>query len=738
VIEKYLTQYNFSLKSFKKLDGYGSLNYKVTTESNQTYLLKVYQDPDDFDIINAESDLISHFASKLNIDFTTTIRNSAGESITKFKDGSFCRLLNFIEGRHLTNKDISDELLTQLGETLALLHKHAPKKGFYPISARKITWDLQHADQLTEYLSYIPNAFNKNRALYFFDAFQQKVLPHAHKFEKGFIHNDLNENNLILRSEGLAGIIDFGDAVFGPFIFDIGICLCYLLMLNPNPQLICNSILKAYSNHRTLSKDEIDALYYIIGARLFMSVAHSSKAKALETDTDYILGSEASAWNLLHHWLKISPLKIKSIGYDIFNITAPEYSPESIEKKRVSYIAPSLSTSYEKAIHFKSAAFQYMYDQDGNTYLDAYNNIPIVGHEHPVISRAVSHQIRKLNTNTRYNFESLTSYAEKLLNLCPEHLTKVIFVNSGSAASDLAVRIARTFTGNYNIGIIDQSYHGNTNLGIEISEYKYNGKGGSGRKNFVVNLPLISKSNTQSYSKILDELNAQNEALACIIAEPISGCGGQVPIHKSYMEALQAYCREKNIPFILDEVQTGFGRVGTHFWAHEQQEIHPDILILGKPIGNGHPLAAVVMTEKLAQAFDNGMEFFSSFGGNPVSCVVGETVLDIIDAENLQENALEVGSYFIELLQKMQFAHPEIKEVRGTGLFLGVELHGDNNNGTNIAKFIKEYLKANFVLTSTDGLYNNVLKIKPPLCFNKENVVRYCELLTEAIIQYKR
>ncbi len=187
---------------------------------------------------------------------------------------------------------------------------------------------------------------------------------------------------------------------------------------------------------------------------------------------------------------------------------------------------------------------------------------------------------------------------------------------------------------------------------------------------------------------------------------------------------------------ISDEVQTGFGRIGTHFWGFEAQGVVPDIVVLGKPMGNGHPIGAVVTTDKIAEAFDNGMEFFSSFGGNPVSCEIGMAVLDVIEEENLQQNALETGNYFIHQLKEFQKEFPVIGDVRGSGLFLGVEFVKDPETlepNTEFAQFVKNKLRENFILVSTDGPYDNVIKMKPPMCFNNGNAEKVINLLNQIL-----
>jgi 4-aminobutyrate aminotransferase-like enzyme len=380
-----------------------------------------------------------------------------------------------------------------------------------------------------------------------------------------------------------------------------------------------------------------------------------------------------------------------------------------------------------------------MYDTDGNTILDAYNNIMQVGHCHPRVVEAGQRTIARLNTNTRYVYEELLSYSEKLLSKFPSQLNKVFFVNSGSAASDLAIRLAKTHTNKKKVMVLEHGYHGNTQNGIDISHYKYNHKGGKGKTEHILQTPMpkVYGSGFESeseasvhYSDITKkQITEEQGNIAAFIAEPIVGCGGQVPLAKNYLKQVYPRIRAQGGVCISDEVQVGFGRLGSHFWGYKLYDVIPDMVILGKPMGNGHPIGAVVTTAQIADSFDNGMEFFSSFGGNPVSCAIGEAVLDVIEEDELQAHAHEVGSYLKNSLIALKEVYKEIGDVRGYGLFLGVELITQNGSpNTDLAQKIKNSLREKLILVSTDGPYDNVLKIKPPLYFNQDNSL---ELVTQ-------
>jgi 4-aminobutyrate aminotransferase-like enzyme len=389
------------------------------------------------------------------------------------------------------------------------------------------------------------------------------------------------------------------------------------------------------------------------------------------------------------------------------------------------------------------AAFQYMYDEEGNTFLDAYNNIPHVGHSHPKVVAAGQAQMQQLNTNTRYLYDGLPNYAEKLLAKFPTTLNRVFFVNSGSAASDLAIRMAQMHTKKTNIMVMEHGYHGNTQTSIDISDYKFSNAKGHGQQDYILKakLPNAYRSDDDQekvgigYARAaIKQLKAHNTSVAAFISEPIVGCGGQVPLAPEYLKSLYPAIRKQGGVCISDEVQTGFGRLGSYFWGYELHGVVPDIVILGKPMGNGHPMGAVVTTAEIASSFEQGVEFFSSFGGNPVSCAIGLAVLDVIAEENLQENAKVVGAYYKNLLLSLKQKFMCIGDVRGEGLFLGIEIveEGTKVPNSKLATYLKNGLRERFILISTDGPFDSVLKTKPPLCFSKqdaEKVVGALEVL---------
>ncbi|MDH3713019.1 MAG: aminotransferase class III-fold pyridoxal phosphate-dependent enzyme [Gammaproteobacteria bacterium] len=441
-----------------------------------------------------------------------------------------------------------------------------------------------------------------------------------------------------------------------------------------------------------------------------------------------------AAASQLDVWKSVCPDPNVLLGIPCEAFAQDQRGVQELLAERAEVIGPSLSVSYTKPLKIVRGRGVHLYASDGRRYLDTVNNISHVGHCHPSVVAALHDQAQQLNTNTRYLHESIVDYAKRVTELLPAPLRVCYFVCSGSEANELALRIAHTVTGNRDLLCLQAAYHGNTAALIDVSPYKYAGRGGEGRKPHVHELPLpdvyrgIVRSDDPdpgaAYAAYAEaELQVMHKAglsPAALIAESLPGCGGQIVLPDGYLRHVYTAVRAAGGLCIADEVQTGFGRVGSRFWGFQLQSVIPDIVTLGKPMGNGHPLAAVVTTAEIANVFANGMEYFNSFGGNPVSCAVGHAVLDVIEGEHLQANAQTTGEFLLQNLLGLRERFDAIGNVRGAGLFIGVELVTDRDTrepATALAGKVVNRMRDEGVLMSTDGPDNNVLKIKPPMVF---------------------
>lgn len=409
-------------------------------------------------------------------------------------------------------------------------------------------------------------------------------------------------------------------------------------------------------------------------------------------------------------------------------------SNEDLINYRNQHLGKSLSLQYNVPIKMVRGAGQYLLDQFGRKYLDTVNNVAHVGHENYKVVITGQEQMALINTNSRYLHENINDLAEELIETLPPELNVLHFVNSGSEANELAIRMVKASTGASDIIASEMGYHGNTNMCIDISSYKFDSKGGKGAPENTHIFPLPDSfrgkyrgNNTaQKYvaevQKQIDNIHRQGRCVGAFIIEPIISCGGQIELPIGFLESVYRTVRAAGGLCISDEVQTGCGRMGKTFWGFQLHNVVPDIITIGKPLGNGHPIAAVACTQEVADKFANGMEYFNTFGGNPVSCAIATEVLRVVKRDKLQDNALKVGNYLKTELNKLSNEFPIIGDVRGQGLFLGIELVDDDLNPLAAkTDYLINRMKDYGILMSSDGPDHNVLKIKPPLVFTKEN-----------------
>lgn len=408
-------------------------------------------------------------------------------------------------------------------------------------------------------------------------------------------------------------------------------------------------------------------------------------------------------------------------------------------------LGPNLSIAYNDPVKIVRGEMQYLYDDEGRRYLDAYNNVAHVGHCHPKVVAAGRQQLAVLNTNTRYLSDLITRYAERLTATLPGSLSVCFFVNSGSEANELAIRLARAHTKARDMIVLDHAYHGNTTTLIDLSPYKHDGPGGDGPPSWVHKVPLpdlyrgpYRAADPQSAEKYAQQVADKcRERLCGFIAESLPSVAGQIVLPDCYLEKVYEAVRAAGGVCIADEVQTGYGRIGTHFWGFEKYGVVPDIVVLGKPIGNGHPIGAVITTSEIAASFDNGMEFFSTFGGNTVSCAIGLKVLEVVQEEKLQSHARHVGKRLLEGLRGLQVKHEIIGDVRGSGLFVGVELVRSRKTlepARLEADRIVNRMREEGILLGTDGPFHNVIKIRPPMPFSEVDADLFVATLEEILV----
>ncbi|TNF60648.1 MAG: aminotransferase class III-fold pyridoxal phosphate-dependent enzyme [Rhodobacteraceae bacterium] len=405
--------------------------------------------------------------------------------------------------------------------------------------------------------------------------------------------------------------------------------------------------------------------------------------------------------------------------------------------RRRARFASNLKLTYSEPVMLLRGWRHHLFDEWGRPFLDAYNNVPHVGHAHPRIQAVAADQLKRMNSNTRYLHPAQTDFADKILSKLPERFEVCFFVNSGSEANELALRLARTHTGAKGMVTPDHGYHGNTTGAIDISAYKFAKPGGVGKPDWVDLVEVADDyrgrfrrddpDRARRYADLVPPaiaaLRARGQGFAGFIAETYPSVGGQIIPPPGYLAAVYDHVRAAGGVCIADEVQTGLGRLGSHYFAFEEQGAMPDMVVLGKPIGNGHPIGVVVTTREIADSFDNGIEYFSTFGGSTLSCRIGKEVFDIVDDEGLQQNARDRGAELLAGLRALQGKHACIGDVRGLGLFVGVDLADpDGSEATGICAYVKNRMRDHRILIGSEGPKDNILKIRPPLTIEADDI----------------
>jgi len=396
----------------------------------------------------------------------------------------------------------------------------------------------------------------------------------------------------------------------------------------------------------------------------------------------------------------------------------PESSASSSDllARRASVLAPTYRLFYEEPVHVVRAAGVWMYDAQGRRYLDAYNNVPVVGHCHPYVVEALTKQAAILNTHTRYLTDGPLELAERLLATVSPELTNVTFTCTGSEANDLAIRISKAATGGTGFIVTDFAYHGTTETiagmspttGIPL-----------GTDVFTIAAPVGSADATRFGALVrecLDEMRARGVKPAGLLVDTIFSSDGVMTDPADFLAPAVEAIQAAGGLFIADEVQPGFGRTGQGMWGFQRHGVVPDLITMGKPMGNGHPVAALVARREAIQEFASRVRYFNTFGGNTVACAVALAVLDVIEEEGLLANACEVGAYLRVALKKLQERYAAIKEVRGAGLFIGVQMDSRETTGRVVNGMRREG-----VLIGSAGRNVDTLKIRPPLTFSRND-----------------
>ena len=745
------------------LPSYLDQNFRLEHSSGRRLVLKIANATISRDELELEIQAMEHLATVAGeLPVPRVLSTLGGERIVTVDPEDrrhHVRLLTYLEGVTWAAAPApTPGRLRRLGGLVAALDL-ALESFSHPASHRVLDWDAKRLPVLRRYLDEIADPERREIVTRVHERFDRRVAPRLPWLPASVIHNDVNEQNVLVDADGrkVVGLIDFGDLVHTATVSEIAVTMAYAMLGRRDPLAAGAHVLSGYHRRRPLGEAELDAVFDLVLARLATSVTFCAHHSRLDPDNAYLRVSEAPAWRALEQLIDRDPEAVRRRFAGACGESAGEPASAATGRDvgeilglRERHVGPSLSISYRRPLKIVRGAGPYLFDARGRAFLDAVNNVCHVGHCHPKVVAAVRRQSAVLNTNTRYLHDLLVEYAKRLAATLPAPLEVCYFVNSGSEANDLALRLARTATGRRGAVVVDSAYHGTTICALELSPYKFLGPGGGGRPPHVQTVPApdvyrgpyrqgdpdAGRKYAAEVRRAVERAESEGCPGAAFFVESMISCGGQLIPPAGYLGEAFRHVREAGGLCVADEVQVGFGRAGTAFWAFDAQGAVPDVVTLGKPIGNGHPLSAVVTSREIADTFANGMEYFNTFGGNPVSCAVGLAVLDVIEEEGLQENARAVGDHLLARLRGLAARHALIGDVRGHGLFLGIELVRDRDTlepATEEATATIEAMRDRGVLLSTEGPHHNVIKIKPPMVWTVDHADILVDTLDEVL-----
>jgi 4-aminobutyrate aminotransferase-like enzyme/Ser/Thr protein kinase RdoA (MazF antagonist) len=750
-------------------------NFYLRAEDSRAFVLKLMHPAREVSFVDMQCRAFTHLAGRApHLALPRVIPTTHGELYSRIgledDTSRLVWLLSYLPGTTLADtRPHTPELLASLGRLMGEIDS-ALRDFSHPGAQRFLKWDISRSNWARDYLGHVADPDRRALAKKFLNLFQEEAVPRFPLLRRSVIYGDANDHNALvdLEAQRVVSVIDFGDMHEGLLVADSAIAAAYAMLGKDDLLTAAGAVLAGYHQVFPLTEEEIAAFFSLAAVRLSVSVVNSAHRKSLVPDDPYVTASEAPAWVALERLSAIEPRAAQEYFRAVAAKVAPitgrnssngtgaslkkELSFEESLAARKRLLGGNLSLSYEKPLKIVRGSMQHLYDEAGRAYLDVYNNVPLVGHSHPRVVRAIQEQLTLLNTNTRYLHDNILRYAERLTALLPDPLQVCYFVNSGTEANELAVRLARTHTGREDVIVLEHAYHGHTSTLIDLSPYKFDGPGGRGRKPWVHVAPIaddyrglyrrgepeLGKRYAAHVGEILSDCKKKGRSVAAYLAETLPSVGGQVVFPPNYLAEVYKHVHEAGAVCIADEVQVGFGRLGTHFWGFGTQGVVPDIVVFGKPMGNAFPLAAVVTTREIAASFTNGMEFFSTFGGNPVACAAGLAVLDVLRDENLQQNALTVGTQWMRDLRELQPEFPLVGDVRGLGLFVGIDLVTDRETrapATRQASYVVNRLREESILAGTDGPHHNVIKLRPPLCFTAADAARFTSTLRSILAE---
>lgn len=647
-------------------------------------------------------------------------------------------LIDYLVGGHLRAQQATAATLRNMGAMLARIDS-ALEGFFHPGLAQALAWDVRRLPELAGSIEFLEPEGLRTAVGEILRTLQLS-LPALDGLRIQAIHGDYHAGNLLLDRAGVTvtGVVDFGDMILAPLVLEVAVAMAELLTEGIAPLDELAEILQGYTAVRKLQAAEVECLYDLVTARHAVTLlVHAWRLRHDQVGATAVAPAAARAERSLRLLTAAGRSALAGTWHEAAGTLPPS---TRLRRRRVQLMGAGAELFYAEPLHIVRGEDVWLYDAAGRRYLDVYNNVAHVGHSHPAVVEAICQQTALLATHTRYLHEAVLDYAEQLTSRLPPHLDTCIFVNSGSEANDVAWRIARSATGNRGAMVMAHAYHGITEAISALTP-----GAGTPRDPHVVTLQRPPASLRAADGATAEALRAAADdaelalatlrergfAPAAFYLDSALTSTGIFDPPAAWAAEIAARARGAGALIVADEVQYGLGRSGSHYWGFSRRGLAPDIVTLGKPVGNGFPLGVVIASRALIEDFQAECGFFSTFGGNAVAAAAGIAVVKVLDREQLMANAQATGAILRARLATIAARHDCLGGVRGAGLLLGLEVIGpDGSAAKSLARQIVDALAARHgILTGIEGPQGNVLKLRPPMTFRPQ----HADLVAEAI-----
>jgi len=736
--------------ALSELYGERDQNCRLVDTDGEQWVVKIASVEEDRNVVDCQLQAMRHIARVDPTLPTPRVRQTLdGGDLATIEDEASMKhwlyVLSFLPGDLAEHHPCEPAFVESIGRVVARLGL-ATRGFFHPgAGGRELLWDLRMAARYLPHAERLSRPAARTMARDILTGLVERVIPRLETLRAQIIHGDIHRHNLIVDPVApgrITGLIDFGDMIHAPVAMDVGNLAGGLLLA---PETALDNLTAAVAGyHRIvpLAAEEIDLLYDLtIGRALLSPLINRYRQTETPNAKDYLQASGEADLDYIEALRAVGrPAVTERLREACFDhgagprrlFRAPSIASMRVRRER---LMGDSQLFYDPPIHMVRGEGIWLFDVEGRRYLDCYNNVPHIGHCHPAVVEALTGQIATLNTNTRYLGAAVLDYAERLGATMSGRLTACAFVNSGSEANDVAWRMAKAYTGNAGGLTMEFAYHGITeaihgfspsaDVDLAVPPHMrtlmppddYRGPYRRGEPDFGARY-------ASDADRAIASLAEAGLKLAAFMVDSAFMSNGMLEAPEGYLAAVTGKVRAAGGLLIADEVQSGFGRMGRHMWGYGHHGVQPDIVTIGKPAGNGHPLGVIVTTPEILRSFQGRTGFFSTFGGNNVSCAAGLAVLDVIEREGLIANARRSGAYLKCRLAELAGRHALIGDVRGVGLALGMELVRDRATlepAKAETKRLLNLVRDEGVLVGSEGERGNIVKIRPPIIFTTEH-----------------